>query len=654
MYVIATIHISYPTMSVNTIFNDIIEKCSRTNYLSIVIKAPFIYSDELVTKLIGAGADVKVNIDGVTPYMWACAQGKLNFVKILLDNGVSLDDTNKARKNPLIVASRNGHTDIVEFLLDRGIPIEIKSRSNPYRGTNALIMAASNNEVETVKFLLERGANIEASFCGKTSLLAAASFGNTECLDLLIKKGANMEARFKNKSALLLAAENGRHGCISRLLEKGDKYSFNTSFLITAANGKYKCVQTLLDHENSSDNPYEKEKALVKLFNRVLILDMFKTAKVIIESGGADINTTNNKGLPLIMMAVKMGNIEAVKYLIERGCEIDKKDTNSKNALSLAIKLGLLAISTLLLESGSDVNMSTGVLGDTPLILALKAKQFEISLLLIEKGANVNTFNKQGYNPLMICMSASRYRLAVDKVISKLTENGANVNVKNECGNTPLMKLILDGDIKTIKRVIENGGDVTIKNKLGQTGLHLAHNRSVEILECVMNGIKNVNTEDRNGETVLYKAFTVGKWDNIKFLLENGADPNTKPINRRSPLMIACENRIDTTIVSLLIEKGANVGYKDDKMNTSLMVACKVGNTEKVKILLENSANPNSMNRYMKTPLILAVEHGHLEIAQILVDSGAELKKSYLIDGISVDVDSDSGSEADLSDCCDY
>jgi ankyrin repeat protein len=54
-----------------------------------------------------------------------------------------------------MLASLNGHTDVVKLLLDRGAKIDLQ-RSD---GATALIVAAQNGHEEVIKILLERGAD---------------------------------------------------------------------------------------------------------------------------------------------------------------------------------------------------------------------------------------------------------------------------------------------------------------------------------------------------------------------------------------------------------------------------------------------------------------------------------------------------------------
>ena len=71
-------------------------------------------------------------------------------------------------------APNNGHTDVVNLLLERRANISAKSTN----GRTALMVAAN---AAITKALIERGAKLEeVDNAGRTPLMAAASHGNTE------------------------------------------------------------------------------------------------------------------------------------------------------------------------------------------------------------------------------------------------------------------------------------------------------------------------------------------------------------------------------------------------------------------------------------------------------------------------------------------
>ncbi len=63
---------------------------------------------------------------------------------------------NDTLSDALYAAARNGHRDVVAYLLDRGADIDAKG----VFGATGLHWAAMNGHQETVEFLVKRGANL--------------------------------------------------------------------------------------------------------------------------------------------------------------------------------------------------------------------------------------------------------------------------------------------------------------------------------------------------------------------------------------------------------------------------------------------------------------------------------------------------------------
>ena len=71
-----------------------------------------------------------------------------------------------------------------------------------------------------------------------------------------------------------------------------------------------------------------------------------------------------------LFQAVSRGDIEKVRYLIERKVNLNESDTTGTTALLDAIMLGREAIADLLIRSGANVNQVNDV-GHSPLRLKL-------------------------------------------------------------------------------------------------------------------------------------------------------------------------------------------------------------------------------------------------------------------------------------------
>jgi len=95
----------------------------------------------------------------------------------------------------------------------------------------------------------------------------------------------------------------------------------------------------------------------------------------------------------------------------------------------------------------------------------------------------------------------------------------------------------------------------------------------------------------------------------IKFLLENGADANTKD-KRNFTLLMYCAQFGDMTLISLVLSYGAKVNVKDLSGLTALDYAIQKNNLKVVMLLVENGADITDES-YM-----LALENNYKQIVK--------------------------------------
>lgn len=120
----------------------------------------------------------------------------------------------------LIVASNNGHTEIVEMLLKAGANVDAR---NKY-GYTALIEASWGSHVDIVRMLLKAGAHVNAeNHFGYTALIEASINGNTtDIVEMLLKAGADVNVRdITGQTALTSAIRKDHIGKIELLRQAG-------------------------------------------------------------------------------------------------------------------------------------------------------------------------------------------------------------------------------------------------------------------------------------------------------------------------------------------------------------------------------------------------------------------------------------------------
>lgn len=103
-------------------------------------------------------------------------------------NPAVLEQTGRHQDTPLLLASRQGLTDIVQELLAAGANPNHRNMD----GTNALWAAVVANSEKIAEMLLAHGADIDnQNDNGATALMYAASSGKTAWVNFLLAREAN-------------------------------------------------------------------------------------------------------------------------------------------------------------------------------------------------------------------------------------------------------------------------------------------------------------------------------------------------------------------------------------------------------------------------------------------------------------------------------
>ena len=139
-----------------------------------------------------------------------------------------------------------------------------------------------------------------------------------------------------------------------------------------------------------------------------------------------------------LLNAVKREDIQAVRYAIERGANVNVRVIGGiltgYTALMFATYRGRIDIVKLLIEQGADIHATTK-LGDSALFIAITQEHANVAKLLIEQGANVYSHNRHGENPLMVAINTEK---PMPEVIKSLLDHGAKVVARDKTGKTVL------------------------------------------------------------------------------------------------------------------------------------------------------------------------------------------------------------------------
>ncbi|WP_172834244.1 ankyrin repeat domain-containing protein [Nitrospira japonica] len=224
-------------------------------------------------------------------------------------------------------------------------------------------------------------------------------------------------------------------------------------------------------------------------------------------------------------VAAEKGDLTAVKLMLEKGENVESRDSWGHSALMSAAWAGHDEIVQVLLENGGAINGKTRQ-GLTPLFYAVLNGHTATARRLLDQGADPNSLWSGETTPLMVAAGKGNKEL-VDALIAK----GADVNARGMFQFTPLIHAAMEGHTETVQVLLTNGAIV--------------------------------NAKDNAGGTALIHAACEGREETVVLLLQNGADVNAKRFTKpahpsNSALGCAIHNK-HAAIAERLKQEGATL-----------------------------------------------------------------------------------------------
>jgi ankyrin repeat protein len=229
-----------------------------------------------------------------------------------------------------------------------------------------------------------------------------------------------------------------------------------------------------------------------------------------------------------------------------------------------------------------------------------------------------------GYGQTPLHIAAGNGRLNTCRV---LLDAGADVLAVTEYGWTAFHSAGRNGNVVLLQLLIQHGAEVcpeaTSVNK-AQTPLILAvANSNEQAVRFLLEQGADPNEANSDGLTPLYEAALVGSQSLVRLLIEKGANVNEPNyISQLTPVMGASKH---PKIIQLLIDLGAKVNLRTRANDSALLFAAQAGSLDSVVFLLDNGAELNGKYEVSDTALIPAVAHGHISTVRLLVERGIEL-----------------------------
>ena len=261
--------------------------------------------------------------------------------------------------------------------------------------------------------------------------------------------------------------------------------------------------------------------------------------------------------------------------------------------------------------------------------------------ILVEKGANVNYIKDGKTLPIIL---SELYPLneyyKINRVIEFLIENGAstiaNGSIDEGISTYDLFvnfKYPISTKIFYAKKYLHNNPNNQRKflDYLSEIGFvsRVIQLSGIEELNQIIDLGIDLNLEGRFGHiplTILFynkKTDKNEKFEKVKLLLENGANPNLLNKYGDNPFIMAVSSYPE--MVELFLDNGANPSIQNKYGNNPLIMAANENNIKIVELLLEKDADPNIKDKFDgNTALIEAANKNHIEIVKLLLKKGAK------------------------------
>lgn len=279
------------------------------------------------------------------------------------------------------------------------------------------LLSVQYNEIEDVKKALAKGADINGRSDKGTHAGEYAMFNideGDEMIVYLLDNGLDpMILDDENSNLLHIAAENEGSVIMPRLVALGCPIDAknddgSTPLHLAAENSDMEAFQTLVDLGADVTILNDESKSIVQLLelekeenwsilmtlqlsqqqkNAALYESIYelenltKTAEIL--EKGADPNSKDEEGVPMIIHASEMEEVDFVKLLLENGADVNATNEDGYSALWFFYKNEVLK---LLIDAGIDVNLI--VVDETPLTQAIYLANIETVHILLDAGAD--------------------------------------------------------------------------------------------------------------------------------------------------------------------------------------------------------------------------------------------------------------------------
>ena len=496
----------------------------------------------------------------------------------------------RQKRTALHIVAGYGLVELVELLLDRGLPIEAR---DSYDNT-PLHDTAIYGQKDALNLLLDHGADIDAyNFDTNTPLYLAVSYSHDQLVSTLLKRGANVDENcIDNWTPLHKAADNGHVPIAQALLDHGaDILGRSRKGLIplhrAAGRGHVQMVQLLLKH-------------------------------------GSPVDATSWDGWTPLHGASTSGQVDVVEILLDRNAAIDKQSKDERTALHRACRAGHYDTASKLLMENADICMRDNCM-NTPLHRAAKGGHERICKLLLQQAsvsplAQLSALNALGRKPEKEASSSGHYSVAALLRHEESLHNAVGIKERSD-----LELAIEEGLLSRVTELLSDGADINKAYDDSSTPLHQALLlRNEAIARFLLQHEADVVAATSDGWQALHCAASKGLADMVSLCLSRKADIAARTREGQTALHKACKTG-NLKTVEVLLRSGADIEAQDDWGSRPIHTASAAGKQDIVELLIDNEAEFYALDRNHCTVQACAAMAGKHDLVEYLRKVGYEL-----------------------------
>lgn len=329
------------------------------------------------------GADIDHQHDeysGNTPILMAVSAGSVEMVRLLASHNPDFSITNwDDRLEVWLKARVAGNKEIADVLVESGAEGKLDE---------ALTHAATIGSLDLATAMLDEGADSGGHRWGDPPILTAASHGHRDILELLVERGANIHADKYGMNAYVAALSHGFLELAESTRELGCTVDDGYALLYSARFCHLPAVETVI--ATGVDANVRREY----LNDQTTAIEQAVTSHEIPEDENRDVETKR---------------IEVVKFLLEHGADPNTPDDDGKPILHLAIEADRADVVSTLIEHGADMTVACKESGYSAFLLAALKSHAKTIVTITRAGADAASSDSEGNTALLLYLATNEY-----------------------------------------------------------------------------------------------------------------------------------------------------------------------------------------------------------------------------------------------------